>query len=92
MWQVILNSLKSFLGKFLKSAAQKQLSVLMPIANDAVTMVANDVSILTSSEKRNYAFDIIKDQISVSQKDISTSLINLAIELAYQEIKMLSGK
>lgn len=92
MWQVILNSLKSFLGKFLKSAAQKQLQVLMPIASNIVNQVENDPSIIVNNDKRSTAVSLIGEQLIQSQKSIAPYLINLAIELCVAELKQLSGK
>lgn len=92
MWQVILNSLKSFLGKFLKSAAQKQLQVLMPIASNIVNQVENDPSIIVNNDKRSTAVSLIGEQLIQSQKSIAPYLINLAIELAVATMKEELGK
>jgi hypothetical protein len=91
MWQAILNSLKSFLGKFLKSAAQKQLQLLMPIASNVVSQVESDPSLLINGDKRSTAVALIGTQLIDSQKSIAPYLINLAIELAVCELKQLSG-
>lgn len=89
MWTVILNSVKSFLGKFFKSALQQQLQILMPVALGIVSAIENDPSIVVNGDKRSVAFDAISDKVRAGEKGIGASLINLAIELAVQEIKLM---
>lgn len=93
MWQTILNSLKSFLGNFLKSAAKIELDKLMPLTISVVKSIESDPSIITNGSKRDTAFSMIGKQLGDSQKDIPNSLIYLAIELGVQELSaILSNK
>lgn len=89
MWQAILNSFKSFLGKFLKSATKQQLEIIMPIAQNVVKMVKSDPSIIINGSKRDTAFDLIVKELTTKEGDFANHLINLAIELAVCEIKEL---
>ena len=58
---------------------------VLSMAVDVVTELAS--SDLSSSEKREAAFDKIKEMLESQGKEIGSSLINLAIELAVQKIK-----
>lgn len=89
MWQAILNSFKSFLGKFLKSASKKQLEIIMPIAQNAVNMIKTDPSVIINGSKRETAFDMIVKELTTKEGDFANHLINLAIELAVCELKEL---
>ncbi len=89
MWKNILNSVKSFLTAFFKSAWQKELAVLMPIALEVVESI--DQSTLTNSEKRSTAFDTISAKVIDSQKSLAPFLINLAIELAVANLKAIAA-
>jgi hypothetical protein len=90
MWQNILNSVKTFISAFFKSAWQKELNILMPIALEVVTYVEHNYSELFDPSKRDAAFKIILSKLDDAHREIPKSLINLAIELACQEMIALS--
>lgn len=83
VWQ----SIKNFFSKFFKQAIQQQLEIIIPIARDAVRMVAADPSILTSDEKRARGIAMILTDLSTKQLTFAKSLINLALEIAVVEMK-----
>jgi hypothetical protein len=91
MWQNILNSVKTFISAFFKSAWQKELNILMPIALTAVAEVEADPTIVVNSDKRTAAFTKILSQVVSSQKTIAPFLINLALELSVAQIKALAA-
>lgn len=83
----MLGVLGQYLKVLVKGAVKAQLDQVMPIAQNAVKMISQDPSILTSDEKRKAAFDTILKQLGDAQSKVGTSIINLAIELAYQNVK-----
>lgn len=82
-----LGILGQFLSVLFKDALQKELKLVLPIAAKIVAQIAADTSILTSEQKRNVAFENITTELLASQRDISKSIISLAIELAVQQLK-----
>lgn len=76
--------LGDFLAVLLKKGIQDELKALLPIALNAVKTVAADSSLTSGDAKFNAAFALIGDQLGSKQQTIGKSLINLAIELAYQ--------
>jgi hypothetical protein len=81
----LLGELGDFLAVLFKSGIQKQLKVLLPIAMKAVKEVASDITLTSGDAKFNAAFDIIGKELGAQQATIGRSLVNLAIELAYQK-------
>ncbi|MGZ8924331.1 MAG: hypothetical protein ACXW2E_00475 [Nitrososphaeraceae archaeon] len=61
--------------------------MVVPIAAKAVRMVANDLSVLKSPEKRNAAVAAVLAELAAAQIEVGLSIVNLAIELAYVEFK-----
>ncbi len=82
-----LGILGQFLSVLFKDALQKELKLVLPIAAKVVAQIAADASILTSEQKRNVALENITAELLASQRDISKSIISLAIELAVQQLK-----
>lgn len=86
-----LLSLLGELGKTLKvlfqNAIQKELAVALPIAKKMVLEVAADPSILQQEDKRKAAFARVVDELLASHKEVASSTINLAIELAVKALK-----
>lgn len=78
------------LAILLKDAIQKELAAVLPIAVEVVHMIEADPAILTSKDKANSAFTLISAKLITSQQSIASSTINLAIELAVQEL--IAGK
>jgi hypothetical protein len=83
----LLGSLGDYLKVIFQTALKEELKVVMPIATTFVKQVASDPTLLTGAEKRAVAFKSILDQLSSSQAQIGTSVVNLAIELAVQNMK-----
>jgi hypothetical protein len=82
-----LGSLGNYLKVLFEGALKAQLDALMPIATNAVKMIAKDPSLLTSNEKRDAAISMILADIAKAQIQVSQSVVNLATELAYQNFK-----
>jgi hypothetical protein len=86
-----LLKLLGILGEYLKvlfdSAIKAELEVIMPIATNIVKQVAKDPTLLSSSAKRDAAIAGILAEITAAQVQVGNSIINLAVELAYQNIK-----
>lgn len=75
--------LKPIFIQFMTSAGQ----LLLDVAVDIVKDLAN--TDLSSSEKREAAFDRIKGELKVKGVEVKDSLINTAIEIAVQRIKTI---
>lgn len=58
---------------------------LLALALEIVTELAS--TDLSNSEKREAAFDEIKDRLGDKAEEVGSSLINLAIEIAVQKLK-----
>lgn len=96
-WANIVNALKTaaiavsgWLVKTGAATAIKQivLSGLIEIAREVVAEIAADPSMVSNEEKRKAAINRIKDKLLKSGKTAKDSLINLALELALQELKI----
>lgn len=74
MWKIIANMLLSMIAGKLKDFIIKVIQNL-------------DYETITNKEKREKAFQEIKDQAKVEGKTLRDSLINLAIELAVSLVK-----
>lgn len=61
--------------------------ILREIAIEAVTMVANDPDIVSNSDKRQKAFDTIKESLIEKGLNYRDSAINLSIEWAVAYLK-----
>ena len=88
MWEVI----KLYMSKIwtiLKPIVKILLTTLFQeVLNIAVGVVTDLASTdLSNSEKREAAFDQIKEKLAAEGKEVGSSLINLAIELAVQKLK-----
>jgi len=69
-----------------RTALQQELLIVIPIAVRSVHIIEADPSIVTSKDKFVSAFKLIGAELVNSQKDIKTSTINLAIEIAVQQL------
>jgi hypothetical protein len=83
----VLKAISNFLKKFFKQAIQDQLDIIMPISREAIKMVANDPSIITSDEKRARAISFILAELTAKQLTVAKRLVNLAVEIAVVEFK-----
>jgi len=81
----------SFAKIFSNKNVRDSLNFLTPLALDVVKMLATDSSILSSAAKRAKAVDLVAEKVKASNTglNITSSLINLAIEIAVQEVKHL---
>lgn len=77
LWSVIKPSVMILLSE----VGQMAMSIAVDIVKDLATQD------LSSSEKREAAFDGVKEQLEASGKTAGNSLINLVIELAVQALK-----
>lgn len=79
------------LGEFLKALFQRglqdQLNALLPIALQAVAQAAVNPDLISSSERREAAFQQIRSQALTSSINAGASSIGFAIELAVQKLK-----
>lgn len=94
MWEkikIIMSSIWEFVLPFLRQLMHQAGPVLAAAALSAVKVTASSLKDASGAEKRQAAFDaIVADlgkqglQIGI---DVSTSMINAAIEVALQKIK-----
>lgn len=77
LWSVIKPSVMILLSE----VGQMAMSIAVDIVKD---MATRDLS---NSEKRELAFESIKEQLKARGKEAGNSVINLAIELAVQALK-----
>jgi hypothetical protein len=98
MWEkikLVTSAIFDFCLPFLRQLAKDAGPILAKAALAAVKIVAANYSGATSSAKRDAAFELIADDLKKQGVtigiDIGTSLVNAAIEIAYQKIKD-SGK
>ena len=89
MWKWLTNFLGSFAKIFSNPSIRSALNFLTPIAVDVVSAIAKDTSILSSIDKRNAAAQQIAEKVKAANPpvNITNSLINLALEIAVQQIK-----
>lgn len=80
------------IGEYLKyifiRGIHKQLEVIIPLAYDVVKAVQNDPSLVTNSEKREKALQLLKEELAKRSLDAATSTVAMAIELAVQRLKV----
>jgi hypothetical protein len=96
MWdkiKVIMSSVWEFILPFAKQLMSKGGTLLAAAALEAVKTVANNGVGKSGAEKRDMAFNSIvenlkKEGLAVGT-DISTSLVNAAIEVALQRVKKI---
>jgi hypothetical protein len=98
MWSGIKKFLIWFLGELgkfilavLARAGERELQALLPIALEAVAMVAADPEIITNEEKRSKAFSIIKAKAFKESLIVADSVVNWALETALQRYKKERG-
>lgn len=88
MWLLgLLGVIGQFLRAIFERGIQDQLDQILPIALTAIMAVAQDPSIVTSSQRRERAFDRISDELAQRSIVAAASTINFAIELALQRGK-----
>jgi hypothetical protein len=89
--KVMILKFFGFLGEFLAVLFQKgiseELKIVLPIVTRYVKAVANDPSLITGSAKREVVFATVLSELGAAQISVASSVINLAIELAYQKFK-----
>lgn len=72
-----------------KTTINKELTLALPIAMQVVADVKADPTIITSEEKRAVSITKITAKLLEGQTPITNSIINLAIELAYQKLRTI---
>lgn len=77
-------ALLQFLQPIIVSEAGAILPKLLPIAQDVVLQVAQTGKL--PNEKRDLAVEKLKDIASAARIDVTSSLLNAAVELAYQRM------
>ena len=88
MFSSLLRKFWSFLKVIFRGAVELVLAQLREMAIEIVKDIAKNPSILTNEEKRKAAFERLKNDAldrGIAAKD---SLINLAIELSVQFLKV----
>lgn len=91
----LFHNIFAFFGRIFSPAAadkiqQLLLNKLLPIAIEAV-LKAEQLIGASGKEKQAEAFSIIVGKLGSAGKDIKTSLINLAIEVALAKIQGVFG-
>jgi hypothetical protein len=89
---VFMTKFLNFWKRLFKGAIQDQLSIIMPLAREAITAVASDPSIIASDAKRSAAFAIIMGKLAAQEVNFAARMINLAIEIAVIEFKGISDE
>jgi hypothetical protein len=92
MWiKLFFSKIWDFVKPFILILLSKSGTALATAAIKAVTITAQNLSIKDSNEKRENAFRIIVDDLKKQGiqlgEEITSSMINTAIELAVQKIK-----
>jgi hypothetical protein len=80
--------LGDYLSVLFTSAIQQEMKIVLPLATKYIAKIANDPTLLTGAEKRAVAISQIVGELGQGQSAIGSSIINLAIELAYQKFKV----
>lgn len=83
----VLQALGNFFKKFFKQAVQEQIDIILPVARQAVQMVAKDPSIATSDAKRAAAIAFIMSELTAKEVVFAKRMVNLVLEIAVVEIK-----
>lgn len=96
MWdrlRIITSSIWQFVLPFLRQMMTKAGPVLATSALAAVKLVAENLNDKSGAEKRDLAFATIKSDLASKGVEIgvqvSTSMINAAIEMAVQKLKSI---
>lgn len=79
--------LQRFIQPALDSLAKNGGEILAQTALDAVRAVAADPKLITDTARRNAAFNAILATLSARGIEAATSAINLALEIAVQNLK-----
>ena len=94
MWEkmkLMFSGIWSFVLPFLRELASDAGPILAKAALAAVRVVASNYQGKTSAEKRDAAFSIIRADLQqqgiIIGMDVGTSLVNAAIEVAYQKFQ-----
>lgn len=89
--KIVMSSIWSFVLPFLRQLITGAGPILAAAALQAVKIVAENASGATSSQKRNLAFQAIGESLKVQGiaigVDVSTALVNAAIEAAVIKMK-----
>jgi len=83
----VLSEVFDFLLPFIKVLLTQGGKILMEASLIAVKHVATTMSESTGAEKRAAAFDIIKGRLAASGFELTTAVINSAIEAALIKLK-----
>lgn len=84
---IVFSWLFSFFSSVFSGITGKVLEGLIDIARQVIKQLEDDPSFLTSSDKRQAAFERIKSKALEEGKELSSHAINLAIELAVAELR-----
>lgn len=91
-WGLFGGYLAGVLQPFLENIAKNGGQLLMDVAYDAVKAVQNDPSILSNSQKRDAALDIILNRMKNEGVAVATSAANGALEAMLAKLKADTGK
>ncbi len=91
LFRPLIKELWAMIKEFISGGTELLLAQLQEIAITAVKMVASDPGLITDSDKRKRAFDIIKAKAIEQGLGVRDSLINFAIELAVNYLKQVGG-
>lgn len=89
MWALILKRFGGFLAIFAQDAIKQELAMITPIALEAIKAIAADKTNLTSEDKRLLGISYILNELKTKQKPVTTSLVNLGLEIAYQQFLLI---
>ena len=87
-----LGNIGSFLRALLERGFYELLEQVLPVALEVVTAIQNNYADLPGEEKRKKAFNLLKRRLIGAGINVSTSILNLAIEMAVQKLKALQAE
>jgi hypothetical protein len=84
---VFLSWLFSFFNAVFSGVTGKVVESIVDLAREVVREIEGDPNLLTSTDKRQAAFNRIKAKALEEGHEVSTHAVNLAIELAVAELR-----
>jgi len=84
---VFLSWMFSFLNAVFSGVTGKVVESLVDISRQVVRELEENPDVLTSTDKRQAAFERVKTKAIEEGREVSTHAVNLAIELAVAELR-----
>lgn len=86
-FKFMMSSIWAFLLPFVQILLTKGGIILASVAMEAVALVAESMKDAEGTEKKDVAFEIIKEKLKDQGIDLASSVINAAIEAAVLKLK-----